>query len=210
MNQGFFVTGIGTEVGKTVVAATLVEALEADYWKPIQSGDLDYSDSMKVRSWVSNPHTHIHPERYRLNTPLSPHASADIDGIEVKVSDFRLPLTDRSLIVEGAGGLLVPLNLRETIVDLIEHLKLPVILVSRHYLGSINHTLLSIELLRSRGIPLAALLFNGAANPASEEVIEALSGIKALGRMEEMQEITPEGILAQARALKKMLEPLVV
>lgn len=200
MNQ-FFVTGIGTEIGKTIVSAVLTEALEADYWKPIQSGDLDNTDSMKIERWISNPHTRIHPERYRLNQPLSPHASAALDGVEIKVSDFELPRTDRPLIVEGAGGLLVPLSLQETMLDLIQHLQLPVILVVRHYLGSINHTLLSLEVLRSRGIPLAGLLYNGAENVASERAIEKLSGVRVLGRVGEMVHLSPEAIAQQAEAV---------
>lgn len=201
MNQ-FFVTGIGTEVGKTIVSAVLTEALEADYWKPIQSGDLDNTDSMKIERWISNPHTRIHPERYRLNQPLSPHASAALDGVEIKVSDFELPRTDRPLIVEGAGGLLVPLSLQETMLDLIEHLQLPVILVVRHYLGSINHTLLSLEVLRVRGIELVGIVYNGVENEASEQAIEALSGVKVLGRVGEMVPISHEAIAQQAEAVR--------
>lgn len=201
MNQ-FFVTGIGTEIGKTIVSAVLTEALEADYWKPIQSGDLDNTDSMKIQRWISNPHTRIHPERYRLNQPLSPHASAALDGVEIKVSDFELPRTDRPLIVEGAGGLLVPLSLQETMLDLIEHLQLPVILVVRHYLGSINHTLLSLEVLRSRGITLAGVVYNGPENVASEQAIEELSGVKVLGRVGEMAKVSTEAIEQQAAVLR--------
>ncbi|AEE53054.1 dethiobiotin synthase [Haliscomenobacter hydrossis] len=205
MKNQFFLSGIGTEIGKTVVAATLVEALHADYWKPIQSGDLDNSDSLKIQRWVSNPLTRIHPERFRLNTPLSPHASAAIDGVEIKIQDFQLPDTTRPLIVEGAGGLMVPLNHQETMLDLIQHLNLPVILVSRHYLGSINHTLLSLEVLRSRGIELAGLLYNGAENVASEQAIEELSGIKVLGRVGEMGEISAEAIAREAAVLRELL-----
>lgn len=201
MNQ-FFVTGIGTEIGKTIVSAVLTEALEADYWKPIQSGDLDNTDSMKIERWISNPHTRIHPERYRLNQPLSPHASAALDGVEIKVSDFELPRTDRPLIVEGAGGLLVPLSLQETMLDLIEHLQLPVILVVRHYLGSINHTLLSLEVLRVRGIELVGIVYNGVENEASERAIEALGGVKVLGRVGEMAHLSPEAIAQQAEAVR--------
>ena len=201
MHHQYFVTGIGTEIGKTVVSATLVEALQADYWKPIQSGDLDYTDSMKVQSWISNTQTRIFPERFRLKTPLSPHAAAAIDGVEIKISDFQLPPTDRPLIVEGAGGLMVPLNHQETMLDLIKHLNLPVILVSRHYLGSINHTLLSLEVLRSRGIALAGLLYNGLENVASEQAIEALSGVKVLGRVGEMANISPGTIAQEAEVL---------
>lgn len=205
VNQ-YFVTGIGTEIGKTIVSAILTEALAADYWKPIQSGDLDNSDSQKIQRWVSNPHTRIHPERFRLNKPLSPHASAAIDGVEIKVQDFQLPNISRPLIVEGAGGLMVPLNHQETMLDLIQHLNLPVILVSRHYLGSINHTLLSLEVLRSRGIRLAGLLYNGAENVASEQAIEALSGVKVLGRVAEMGEISREVIAREAEVLRGILE----
>jgi dethiobiotin synthetase len=142
-----FVTGISTEVGKTVVSSILTEYLQADYWKPIQSGDLHLSDTMKVQSLVSNSKTVFHPERYRLQSPLSPHASAEIDGIQISLNDFELPQTENNLIVEGAGGLFVPLNEKDTVIDLIERLKLPVVLVSRNYLGSINHTMLSIEAL---------------------------------------------------------------
>ncbi|WP_373551416.1 dethiobiotin synthase [Haliscomenobacter sp.] len=205
MRHQYFVTGIGTEIGKTIVSAILTEALHADYWKPIQSGDLDNSDSLKIQRWVSNPHTRIHPERFRLNTPLSPHASAAIDGVEIKVQDFQLPDTTRPLIVEGAGGLMVPLNHQETMLDLIQHLNLPVILVSRHYLGSINHTLLSLEVLRSRGIVLAGLLYNGAENVTSEKAIEALSGVKVLGRVGEMGVISAETIAQQADLLRFFL-----
>jgi len=201
VNQ-FFITGIGTEIGKTIVSAVLTEALEADYWKPIQSGDLDNTDSMKIQRWISNPHTRIHPERYRLNQPLSPHASAALDGVEIKVSDFELPRTDRALIVEGAGGLLVPLSLQETMLDLIEYLQLPVILVVRHYLGSINHTLLSLEVLRSRGIALAGVVYNGPENVASEQAIEELSGVKVLGRVGEMETVSAEGVVKVAEVLR--------
>lgn len=203
MHHQYFVTGIGTEIGKTVVAATMVEALQADYWKPIQSGDLDHTDSMKVQNWISNTQTRIFPERFRLNTPLSPHASAAIDGVEIKVQDFQLPNTSRPLIVEGAGGLMVPLNHQETMLDLMQNLGLPVILVVRHYLGSINHTLLSLEVLRSRGIVLAGLLYNGAENVASEEAIEALTGVKVLGRVGEMGEISAEAIAREAELLRE-------
>jgi dethiobiotin synthetase len=204
MHHQYFVTGIGTEIGKTVVAATLVEALQADYWKPIQSGDLDHTDSMKVQSWISNTQTRIFPERFRLKTPLSPHAAAAIDGVEIKVSDFQLPPTDRPLIVEGAGGLMVPLNHQETMLDLIAHLNLPVILVVRHYLGSINHTLLSLEVLRMRGIPLAGVVYNGTANLSSEKAIECLSSCEIRCRLPEMGNINAHSILQNAQLIKDL------
>jgi len=175
MEKPLFVTGIGTGIGKTVVAAILTESLKADYWKPIQSGDLDNSDTMKVKSLVCNEETVFHPERYRLTQPFSPHKSADLDGIEINISDFKLPETSNTLIIEGAGGLMVPLNNTHLMIDLIEKLNADVILVVRHYLGSINHTLLSLEALYSRNITIRAIIFNGDSDAYSEDVIKAHS-----------------------------------
>ncbi len=199
----FFVSGIGTEVGKTVVSAILVKALQADYWKPVQAGDLLFSDSMKIAEWV--PGARIHQEAYRLQTPMSPHAAADIDGIQIDLNAFELPATDNSLIVEGAGGLLVPLNEKDHMLDLIERLKLPVILVSRHYLGSINHTLLSLEALKARNIPLAGLIFNGKEHPTTERIIQQIGGIRPVGRIEELPDLQPNTIVQAARQLRKAL-----
>jgi dethiobiotin synthetase len=190
--KGVFVTGIGTEVGKTVTAALLVRALRADYWKPIQSGDLDDTDTMKVEAWAGEAAGQIHTERYRLNLPMSPHASAADDGVAIGLNDFELPQTDNFLVVEGAGGLQVPLNDKDCIIDLISHLGLPVVLVSRHYLGSINHTLLSVEALRHRNIPIAGLIFNGDPHPSTESIIEKMTGIQPLFRLGEMQALNDE------------------
>ncbi|PSR10771.1 MAG: dethiobiotin synthase [Bacteroidetes bacterium] len=203
--QQFFVTGISTEVGKTVCSALLVKALEADYWKPVQSGDLHLTDTMKVAHWTgtSLPSPRFHPETYRLTEPLSPHASAALDGIRIELDRFQLPATGRPLIVEGAGGLLVPLNEKDTVLDLMERLQLPVILVSRNYLGSINHTLLSIAQLRQRGIPLAGLVFSGNPVPASEAVIEQLSGARVLFRIPEFSALSLPAIADAAEGLRK-------
>ncbi len=195
-----FVTGISTEVGKTVVSSILTEYLQADYWKPIQSGDLHFSDTMKVQSLVSNSKSVFHPERYRLQSPLSPHASAEIDGIQISLNDFELPQTENNLIVEGAGGLFVPLNEKDTVIDLIERLKLPVVLVSRNYLGSINHTMLSIEALKVRGIKIEGIVFNGEATPATERFIEENSHIPVLFRLNELTELTKSTIKSTAEA----------
>ncbi len=169
--QHYFVSGIGTEVGKTIVSAILVEALQADYWKPIQSGDLLNSDSMKISKFISNKKTNIHPERYRLNIPASPHYSAEQDNVQIKIEDFTIPKTSNKLIIEGAGGLFVPINDKETILDIIQHLNVPIILVASYYLGSINHTLLSLEAIRFKNLKLTALVFNGTPNIASRDVI---------------------------------------
>ncbi|MGL5112516.1 MAG: dethiobiotin synthase, partial [Flavobacterium sp.] len=143
-----FITGIGTDVGKTVVAAIITQALEADYWKPIQAGDLDHSDSHKVKGYVSNPKTVFHPNSYALQTPASPHYAAELDEITIDVAQIKEPVTDNHLVIEGAGGILVPLNATDTIADLIQP-DYKVMVVSRHYLGSINHTLLTIEALQN-------------------------------------------------------------
>jgi dethiobiotin synthetase len=153
----FIIAGIGTEIGKTVTSAIVTQKLQADYWKPVQAGELDFSDSHKIDQYTSHPAV-IHPEAFRLNTPMSPHAAAAIDGLEVQVSDFKLPETENNLVVELAGGLLVPLNNSETNVDLIKHLGAPVILVANFYLGSINHTLLSVAHLKHHHIPESYLM----------------------------------------------------
>ena len=190
----FFITGIGTEIGKTLVSAIVTEYLQADYWKPVQSGDLHWTDTMKVQSLISNTKSVFHTERHRLNAPLSPHASAALDGVQIKLSDFTLPQTSNHLVVEGAGGLMVPLNEHDVLLDLIQQLQIPVILVSRNYLGSINHTLLSFEALKQRNIPIAGIVFNGEPNPVSESFIENYTQLPVLFRVGNLDDITPESI----------------
>ncbi|MGY5351795.1 dethiobiotin synthase [Wenyingzhuangia sp. IMCC45533] len=181
MNDVYFVTGISTDVGKTVVSAILVEALKADYWKPIQSGDLDFTDTDKVRKMVKNKESVFYKSTYELTQPMSPHAAAKIDNVVIDIDKIIPPQTENTLIIEGAGGLLVPLNDKNTILDIIPP-KAKVVLVSKNYLGSINHTLMSIEILRSRGFePL--VVFNGAENKSSEEIVEKLANVKALNRI---------------------------
>jgi dethiobiotin synthetase len=183
-NHTYFITGISTEVGKTIVSAILTEALQADYWKPVQAGELEHSDTHTVRQLVSNTKTKFHASAFNLETPMSPHAAAKIDGVVLSVKKIKRPKSQNNLVIEGAGGLLVPLNDTQTIIDLI----LPtdkVIVVSRHYLGSINHTLLTIEALKSRGIPVFGIVFNGAEHPSTETVITKMSGVPILGRIDE-------------------------
>lgn len=204
MGRAFFVTGIGTEVGKTVTSAFLQLTLDADYWKPVQAGDLDFGDRDRVQSWTGMDAGRYHPERYRLRTPASPHYAAQLDGVEIKLEDFELPDTDdRPLLVEGAGGLLVPLNERDTMLDLVQHLDLPVILVSRHYLGSINHTLLSVEVLRGRGCELAGIVFSGGNNPESARIIKKLSEVPVLAELPELNVVEVQGIRALGTPLMK-------
>lgn len=195
-----FVSGIGTGVGKTISSAILVEKLEADYWKPIQSGDLDSSDTMKVRSLVSSPQVKFYEEKYRLSKPLSPHRAAELDGISISLQELAAPATDLDLIIEGAGGLMVPINRKDLMIDLVEHFGAEVILVSQNYLGSINHTLLSAEILRSRGIPLKALIFCGPENMASESYIEERLALKAI-RIPQFEKIDKDVVKAFAAGM---------
>ena len=206
----FFVTGIGTEVGKTVISAILTEALEADYWKPVQSGDLHYSDSDKVKALISNNKTKFHPECYRLQTPASPHISAAIDGIEISPKAFQLPESDNHLIVEGAGGLMVPLNSNFLIIDLIKQLNIPVIIVSKNYLGSINHTILSIEALQKRNIPIAGIIFNGPDTPSTQDFILENTQIPYIGRIEESSTIIDKDfVVTNAGKIKENIIKLI-
>jgi dethiobiotin synthetase len=177
-----FVTGIGTDVGKTIVSAVLTEALEADYWKPVQAGELETGDSHTVTNLISNTKTTIHPNAYVLNTPMSPHAAAKIDGVTVDLQKIVTPETSNNLVIEGAGGLLVPLNDKQTILDLIQP-DYKVIVVSRHYLGSINHTLMTIELLQQKGFDIS-VIFNGDEHLSTENIIKEMTGVKVLGRIE--------------------------
>lgn len=180
----YFITGIGTDVGKTIASAIIIEALEADYWKPIQAGDLDNSDSHKVKKYVSNSKTVFHDNSYALNTPASPHFAANIDNVTININSIKPPQTKNKLVIEGAGGLFVPLNDKDTIADLIQP-EYKVIVVSRHYLGSINHTLLTIEALKSLSINIAGIIFNGNENKATEEIILSKTKCKFIGRIED-------------------------
>ena len=178
-----FITGIGTDVGKTVVSAIITQALEADYWKPIQAGDLDTSDTHKIKAYVSNSKTKFFENSYALNTPASPHLAAEIDGVTIDIQKIKEPKTKNHLVIEGAGGIFVPINTTETIVDLIQS-DYKVIVVSRHYLGSINHTLLTIEALQNRNIKIAGIIFNGEKNEATESIILSKTGLNFIGRLE--------------------------
>ena len=188
----FIVAGIGTEIGKTVASAILTTGLKANYWKPVQSGDIATGDAYWIRSWV--PSATIHPSTYALTQPLSPHTAAEIDGVTIQVDDFQIP-TDKTLIVELAGGIMVPLNDQQTNLDLIKHLNLPVILVSKNYLGSINHTILSYEILKQHGIPMAGIVFNGPENPSGEKFILNYTGLPLILRVNQESEIN-EAVIA--------------
>ncbi len=176
----YFITGIGTDVGKTVASAILVEALQADYWKPIQAGDLHQTDTMTVKSLVSNKQSVFYHETYRLTKPMSPHAAAFYDGTRIIPDNIIPPKHNRTLIIEGAGGLMVPLNDDFLMIDLIKKLNAEVILVSKNYLGSINHTLLSAEALQKRNIPVKGIIFNGKPVDITEIFIRKYTGLDFL------------------------------
>jgi dethiobiotin synthetase len=193
-----FVTAIGTDVGKTVVAAILTEALRADYWKPVQCGNVEATDSDFVRSHISNVTSRIHKESYLFKEPVSPHLAAELEGKQIVLVDLKLPETQNTVIIEGAGGLLVPLNSKDFVVDLISYFEAEAVLVVKHYLGSINHTMLSIEALNRRGIKIAGIIFNGDRNPASEKIILQHHSFDFTGYVREEQEMSREVIAAYA------------
>lgn len=200
-----FVTGTDTDVGKSIISAILTLGLEASYWKPVQSGpgpDSSTGDSAYIQSLTGLPKKHFLPERHRLSQPLSPHAAAAIDGIEISLSDFALPAHDRPhLVVEGAGGLLVPLNQRDYILDLMRQLQLPVVLVARSSLGTINHTLLSIEQLRRAELPICGVVLNGPKNQGNREAIAHYGQVSILLELEPLTEVNPAALQAAFDAI---------
>lgn len=199
-----FITGIGTDVGKTIAAAIVTQALEADYWKPIQAGDLDNSDSHKLKSKVESRKSKVHPNAYALQTPASPHLAAELDGISIDLQKIIEPKTKNHLVIEGAGGLMVPLNDTDCVIDLIQK-DHKVILVSRHYLGSINHTLLSVELLKSRKLDIAGIIFSGDENPSTESIILKKTGLKMIGRIDNEPYFDPNVVAYYADKFREHL-----
>lgn len=195
----FFVTGIGTEVGKTITSAILTEALKADYWKPVQAGDLDFSDTLKVKALISNTRTVFHEEAYRLSLPMSPHAAAKVDNVRISLDRLNLPTTSNTLLIEGAGGVLVPLNDELLMLDLIAFTKAEVVLVAQNYLGSINHTLLTYEALKQRSINIIGIVFNGKPAPETENYILNYTQLPCILRIEEESEFTPEVVRAYSK-----------
>ena len=204
--QRIFVTGISTDVGKTIASAIITEALEADYWKPVQAGELENTDSHKIANLISNSKTKIHKSSYELSSAMSPHAAAEIDGIRIDRLQIHEPETENHLVIEGAGGLLVPLNEDDTILDIIMP-NYKVIVVSRHYLGSINHSLLTINWLKQKGYEVF-VLFNGNPNPHTENIILHKTGVPLIGSIEEEAVIDKNMIKQYANKFRNILESL--
>jgi dethiobiotin synthetase len=200
----YLVAGIGTGVGKTIVSSILVQALQADYWKPIQTGSEEDSDTQTVQNLVSCSPVFF-PEAILLKKPFSPHFAASLEGLDLQAFPFpNLPVSEK-LIVESAGGLLVPISNTTLLVDWVKHWNLPVILVSRHYLGSINHTLLSVEALRSRNIPIKGLVFNGMDEFGNESIIQSFTQLPIIGRVGEEPNFHPELIQKYAKDFRENL-----
>jgi dethiobiotin synthetase len=206
MNRRIVIVGIGTGVGKTLVSAVVCKALNAAYWKPIQTGylsgngDRDAEEVQKLSACL------VYPEAYLFEEPLSPHAAAAIDGQRVDISQIVVPQHEGNLVIEGAGGLMVPLNEEELYIDLLAQWKYPVILVVRHYLGNINHTLLSVEALQKRKIPIIGLIMSGHPLPDTVSAIENFSGQPVLLHIPELDEVNPGVVEELAIELRGKIE----
>ena len=193
MSRTIVVTGTDTDVGKTVFAAALAAALGATYWKPVQAGLEEGGDGEAVRRLGV---AHVLPEAYRLTTPCSPHRAAAIDGVRIDPDRLALPAVDGPLVVEGAGGALVPLSDDLLYADLFARWGAPVVLVARTALGTINHSLLSIEALRARGVPILGIAFNGDRQEDSEATIARIGKVRRLGRLERVASLDADSLAA--------------
>jgi len=204
MSSAIVVTGTDTDIGKTVFCAGLTRLLDGTYWKPVQAGLADETDAQAVRRLAELPADRVLPEVWALRTPASPHLAAEMDGVEIDPDALALPASDRPLVVEGAGGLLVPLTRRTLLIDVIAGWGAPVVLCARTRLGTINHTLLSIEALRRRAIPLLGVAFVGDAHPENERIIGSLGKVRVLGRLPHLDPLTPAALAAAfARAFDR-------
>ena len=193
--QGFFVTGTDTDVGKTVVAAWLVARLGACYWKPVQAGAEPETNSQIVRRLSGASPDRILPEAYVLAEPIAPHEAARRAGIAIDMAKLDPPPCDGPLVVEGAGGLMVPLDDQSFVIDLARELELPLILVARSTLGTINHTLLSLEAIRRRGLPLAGVVVNGPETPHNRAAIERYGKVEVIAEIPWLEQVTPATLM---------------
>ncbi len=204
MTRTIAVLGIHTGIGKTVASAVLAEGMDADYWKPVQAG-IEERDAHLVKQLITNGNNRVHDEAILLSQPLSPHTAAAIDGIEVDFTKFTFPETEKILLVETAGGILSPMSATATMADFVTHFKMPAILISQNYLGGINHTLLSVEVLRARGIRLLGIVMNGIANESSETFITKYSKVPVIARIPHFDRLDSASIKAYAAEIKHSL-----
>ena len=177
------IAGSGPDVGKTIVSAILTTLMDGDYWKPIQCGDEENSDTATIKKWIDTTRHHIHPPAYSFKAPLSPHHAARLEHISIDPNSITIPQTKRPLIIESVGGIFVPLTTKVLTIDLFKSWGCKWIVVSRHYIGSINHTLLTISALKQHRVPIAGIIFNGELNPDSEAAILDIAQIPLLGRL---------------------------
>ena len=199
-----FVTSIDTNVGKTVCSSILCAGLGYDYWKPVQCGDLDFSDSMKVKSY--SPLTKVHAESFQLNAPMSPHEAAKLENMDISINDFKLPKSEE-IIIEGAGGVMVPLNYKgNMIVELASMFKAKVIIVFKNYLGSINHTLLTIDKVKSVGLDILGLLVVGDEVTSSERIIEDATQMNIIARIPIVDRVNQKWVKEQGLKVKNKLD----
>lgn len=202
--QRIAILGIHTGIGKTVASAVIAEALGADYWKPVQAG-LEERDATMLRQLLTNGAFRVHDEAVLLTSPLSPHAAAEIDNVVVDHTTFIWPATSAPLIVETAGGVLSPISADSTMADFTAYYRLPAILVVQHYLGSINHTLLCVEVLKSRGIQLLGIVINGEDNMQSEAFITQYGNVPVIARVPHFPVLDNEAVAACATQIKQSL-----
>lgn len=202
------VAGISTDVGKTVVSAILTTLLNGDYWKPIQCGDEENSDTATVKGWLNSTIHMIHSPAYYLKAPLSPHHAARLENTLIGLDSIILPQTTRPLIIEGVGGIFVPLTPKILSIDLFKSWDCKWIIVSKHYLGSISHTLLTAEVLKKLGLPILGIIFNGENNPDSESAILEISELPLLGRVLPEDNLNPQIIQRYAKQWRPLFSKL--
>lgn len=192
---GFFITGTDTDVGKTIASAWCMLHFDMNYWKPTQSGLEEPTDTQTVQNITELPKTRFFPETYRLAQPLSPHEAAKRDNVTIEMDQLTAPRSDRPLLAEGAGGLMVPLNKNRLVIDLIKQLEMPAILVCRSTLGTINHTLLSLEAMRKRNIEIAGVIINGPKMPHNREAIEEYGQVPVIAEIDELKSVNKNSLL---------------
>ena len=206
ISHNIFVTAIDTNVGKTVVSSLLVKALQADYWKPFQCGTDEETDSQFIKRMTAQEGITVHKESYCLKTPQSPHYAAEQEELRIDLDQVKVPDSKNSLIVEGAGGILVPLNDKDYVIDLAVREKMLTILVTQHFLGSLNHTFLSVEALRRRGLRILGLVFNGEENLGYEKFVSEQVDLPVLFKTPSFPNLTKDSLSSFAPEVKKKME----
>lgn len=204
------VAGTGPDVGKTVVSAILATLLQADYWKPVQCGSEDASDTHTIKQLIDTSSLQVHAPAYSFRAPVSPHQAAQLENCRIEMEKFQLPKSQRPLVIESVGGIYVPLTPNNLSIDLFKRWHCKWIVVSRHYIGSINHTLLTLEALKRHGIPILGLIFNGTETPATEQAIVDMSGIPFIARLQPEENINPTIIQRYAKQWKHSFSQMLI